>query len=245
MGRAVAQMLRGEEMPTPERIAAHALRLRVAIEDGTLPAEGSLLPHLRFMLRAAREDAAPGEAGRAVTAALFALAQVCGEDEFRRIAGHLAGEVPAEGIAWTRGCEGVRLAGREDSRLHFVIAAALKAASTLRVSFTIGEFKELVDSVAVSNGYDFTDIAANASGIRFAETVLRTDPAGWEALAARLEAESDVLVSFEGLPGRLPAAEFLRRFGALDSPAYAAMIERIETSVRSLPFHAGAAPTGG
>ena len=58
---------------------------------------------------------------------------------------------------------------RHDSRLHFITAAALKAASNRGFAVGVGEFKELYDSLSGDNGFDFTDLAANNSGIRLSD----------------------------------------------------------------------------
>lgn len=45
------------------------------------------------------------------------------------------------------------LANRQDLRLHFVFSAALKILASSGLSFSIGEFKELLDSQHGSSGF--------------------------------------------------------------------------------------------
>lgn len=235
--RRVSSLLRGEEMPTAADIEVYYLALREGMEAGRLP-EDAFLPYLAHTVALARDRARPGREGYEITAALFALTRVCGAKEFGLIVGKLARDpVGADGRSWTRRCDGARLNGRIDSRRHFVTAAALQAASTRSVSFAIGEFKELYDTITRAGGFDFTDIAANASGIRFAETLLAAPSEDWPALAARLGTDGDVIAPFDGLPGLMPKADFEAAYGDVESPAYAAMVERIEDRVAALPFH--------
>jgi len=236
--RRMAGLIRGDEMPSAGEIQAYYIEIRDAIESGQLSDQGSFLPYLHFALDRALSRATPGREDHEFTAAIFALTKVCGARDFRLVVGRLIeGVVPAGTTQWSKTCAQVTLSGRIDTKRHFITAAAIKAASTMSVSFTIGEFKELVDTVW-AGGFDFTDIVANASGIRFAETMMTAERAHWPALAARLGAESDVVASFDGVPGLLPDAEFKARFGDVDSPRYAAMVQQIERRIDALPLHA-------
>ncbi|MEM6971317.1 MAG: hypothetical protein AAF577_00820 [Pseudomonadota bacterium] len=239
--------LRSGEMPTPERIRHHYVALRRAMDGGELPASGSFMPYLHWAIDRA---AAAGRAGLSVdtetTAVLFALTQTCGAAKFGLVVGRLV-----EGVqrrtedAWQTDCREITFRGAIDKRRHFITAATLKAASTMRVSFAIGEFKELVDSFYSRGRFDFTDIVANASGIRFAETLMATEVAAWPVLKRRLAREDDVLASFDQIPGEIPWSEFERRFDSVDSPAYQQMVTRIERRIDGLAFHEGRPPWDG
>ncbi|MGF1447110.1 MAG: hypothetical protein ACFBRM_13055 [Pikeienuella sp.] len=235
----LAGLLRGADMPTGPEIDTYYTALRTAIDVGELPDRGSFLPHVIWTVKRAQERAAPGRGPHELTAALFALTRVCGAQEFRMVVGRLAGSpMQKDTRSWSRNCWQVRLAGRPDTRRHFITAAALKAASTMKVSFTIGEFKELYDVGWSGGRFDFTDIAANASGIRFADRFLTAPLDSWPQLLARVQAEDDILIGFEGIPGELPRAEFTARFVAVDSPAYRAMLAEIDRRIDALAVHA-------
>ena len=230
--------LRGASMPAPERIDAVHDRIVAAMAAGALPTEGSLLPHLRFALELAEAEAATdADIPDAYTAAIFGLAKACGAAEFRLIVGRLAGADSAAPGRGPAGCDAVTLAGREDTRKHFLIAAAIKAASNRGFAIAIGEFKELHDTISGSGGFDFTDIAANNSGIRLSDRMMAAPLADWPALRARIVTEADVLADFAGVPGRIGEAEFAARYGSIDSPAYLEMLERIERRIDALPLH--------
>lgn len=246
MTRRLARTVRGGEMPEAAEIRGYYLALRDALEAGLLPDQGSFLPYLRFTVEEAHRRAAPGREDHEFTAALFALTQLCGARDFRLVVGRLVeGVVPDDTTAWTRSCEQVGLAGRIDTRRHFITAAAIKAASTIRISFTIGEYKELVDTITGAGGFDFTDIVANASGIRFAETFMAAGRDEWPMLRDRLDEEADVLAGFDAIPGLMPRPEFERRFGDVESPQYRAMIAEIEGRIDALALHAGRLRPGG
>jgi hypothetical protein len=240
--RSVAGALRGDEAPRAEEVLPHYLALREAAEAGDLPGRGSLVPYLRLAAGRAA-DAARGlpeaEARREFAASLFALTRFCAYRGWRLAAARISGDVARDDADdWTRDCERVTLAGRRDSRLHFLTAAALQAASDRRLSFAMGEYKELLDSLQKANGFDFTDIAANAAGIRFAALFQETPPARWPALIARIGDEGALFPPLDGIPGRMKQAEFERVYGDADSPEYMAEVSRIETRIDALPLHA-------
>ena len=129
--------------------------------------------------------------------------------------------------------------GRVDSRRHFITSAALQAASNRGFSVSVGEFKELYDTISGAGGFDFTDMAANLSGIRLSNVLMTTPRADWPARLARLETENDVIVAFDGIPHLMPDTEFAARYGDIDSPAYREMIARIEAGIDALDLYQG------
>jgi len=228
------------ELPAPERIEAQYLALRRAMDAGRLPDRGSFLPYVRFALETSLARAEPGALTQEFVAALFALTRACGARQFALVVGRMVDDAVFDAPrAWRRNCGELTLAGRIDTRRHFITAAAIKAASTADVSFAIGEFKELADSRGRGGVFDFTDVTANASGIRFADTMMAAAPADWPGLIARIGREGDVLAGFDGIPGKTPWPDFVARYGRMDSPAYLAMVERIERRIDALPLHAG------
>ncbi|SFI89062.1 hypothetical protein [Albimonas pacifica] len=230
--------LRGEEMPVAAEVDRYHRLLREAMEAGALPLEGSYLPYLVFTLKAAQEGAREHGPANAYTAAFFALARTCGAKDFAMVVGSLmGGDAPApEPRAWTARCDALTFNGRIDSRRHFTTAAAIQAASNRGFAVSVGEFKELYDTVK-AGGFDFTDIAANNSGIRLSNTFMAAPLEAWPELIARIEAEGDVIVSFEGVPRILSGEAFRARYGEIDSPAYRAELARIEARIDALPLH--------
>ncbi|MFO7757082.1 MAG: hypothetical protein R6V26_01170 [Roseovarius sp.] len=228
--------LRGDKMPAPDLVDAYHVRIREAMDRGDLPDRGSYLPYLAFTLEAAREGAPTEGRSDAFTAAIFALSRICGAHDIPLLFGGLApGEIDAT-RAWKTNCTRLTLNDRIDSRRHFTTAAAIQAASNRNVSISIGEFKELYDTQR--DGFDFADMAANNSGIRLADLFMATPVEEWSRLIARIEAEEDVIISYEGIPQILSRAEFTAEFGEVDSDRYDEMLDRIERRIDALALHA-------
>ena len=236
--RGVFGTLRGNDMPEPAVINRYYVALREAMDRGELPTTGSYMPYLDFTLRAAYAGSASEGIANAYTAALFALTRACGARDFTMVVGGLAGTGQSAPSSWETSCEDVTLNGRIDSRRHFTTAAALQAASNRGFAISVGEFKELYDSIRLTRGgFDFTDLAANNSGIRMSNTLMSAGLEEWPRLLDRIEQENDVIISFDHVPQIMTREVFQERFGDVDSPQYAAMIEEIERQIDELPLH--------
>ncbi|MCF1708354.1 hypothetical protein L0V05_05920 [Tabrizicola sp. J26] len=230
--------LRQGEMPPADQIDGYYRKIRQAMDDGTLPVSGSFLPHLRFTLEAAQANATDKTAADEFTAAIFGLTKACGARDFAVIVGRLADGSLDDFGSWKRNCNRVTLAGRVDSRLHFITAAAIKAAGNRGLAVSMGEFKELFDQRKGGSSFDFTDIAADNSGIRLSDLFMSAPLAAWPALIGRLGSEEDFLASYDGLPKPIPDKEFRSIYGDINSDAYAAMIAEIESRITQTRLHA-------
>lgn len=238
--RGVFGALRGNAMPERDLSDRYYLEIRAAMASGDLPREGSYLPYLVFTLNAAQEGVSlRGEdPSDAFTAAIFALTSLCGARDFTLVVGSL-GAVGTDVLSEEDGqadCRALTLNGRIDSRRHFTTSAAIQAASNRNVSVSVGEFKELNDSL--KTGFDFTDMAANNSGIRLANLFMGTPAREWPRLIDRIKAERDLVISFDGIPQILSRRAFAARFGEVDSDRYLAMRDRIERKIDTLALHA-------
>jgi hypothetical protein len=157
--------------------------------------------------------------------------------DFNLIVGRLAGREANQFGRWQRTCDDVSFNNRIDSRRHFITAAALRAASNRNLAITVGEFKELLDTISGAGGFDFTDIAANNSGIRMSDLMMAHSAAAWPALLARLERENDVTVPFDDVPSLMPRMEFEARYTNVESTAYDEMLQKIEDKIDRLALH--------
>lgn len=233
--------LYGQGMPGVATVRSALGAFENALAEERLQTRGSLVPWLRVMLEHAAEEAAAGhdDPELLLLAGLMALHQYCGarHNLVGAFAPSMSRELPPRADL-TSQCHRVMLAERSDLRSRFVSAALIEAVSGRGVSLAAGELKELMDTSVW--GFDFTDIAAHFAGTRFATLLSATPPVGWRALAARLDSEHDVMISLRGIPGALSEARFRFRFGDVDSPEYAAMIEAIEARIDALPIHAAA-----
>lgn len=229
--------LKGNDLPTPEEIDAYYLLIRQAMEDGRLAQSESFLPYLQFALQAAFEEDQPTRLPDRYTAAILGLARACGAQDFDLIVGRFMFKPEEAAQNWTIECKDVTFNGRIDSRRHFLTSAALQAISITGFAVSAGEFKELYDTISGAGGFDFTDMTANLSGIRLSNVLMARPAADWPALLAQLQAEGDVIPSFDGIPQLMPEEEFKSRFGDIDSTAYREMIARIETRIDALSLY--------
>ncbi len=229
--------LRGAEMPTSDEIEAYHLRIRAAMADGTLASTGSFMPYLRFTLSLAHVGDPSKPLPQRYTAAMLGLAKACGPGEFALIVGRLVFDKNEQVKTWPTSCDGVTLNGRTDTRRHFLISAALQSISNTGFAFSVGEFKELYDTISGAGGYDFTDIAANLSGIRLSNVLMAMQGEEWEGFLPRMAQDGDVIVSFDGIPSMMPQDAFVERFGDVDSPAYLEVLADIERRIDRLPLY--------
>jgi hypothetical protein len=230
--------MRGGEMPGPEEVDAYYVEIRRAIDAGRLPDAGSYMPHLRFVLARVLERSTDETLANEYTAGIFGLAKACGAQDFALVVGRLVGD-PLDAFGeWDRDCAAVTFADRVDTRRHFTTAAALRAASNRGVSVSIGEFKELHDSLGwEGGGFDFSDIGANQAGIRLSDTVMRGGRADLARTTELMVAEGDVLVDVARLPQIMLRGAFEARYGSIASDAYAAEVARIERLIDEVTIH--------
>src|SRR5258706_770085 len=130
------------------------------------------------------------------------------------------------------------LSGRDDFPKHFIISAALAAFAGEPLADAIGVYKE-IDDARGGSGFSFNDIAADRAGSRFGElAVLNAESARrLQQLMKTPRRETDLMPATSDLPEFMPEAEFKRRFGGVDAPAYRQMMAEIERRSGALPFN--------
>jgi hypothetical protein len=238
MMEGVIGALRDDSMPSAQQIDRYAGLIATAMKDGTLPRRGSLMPHLKFTLTAAYDSSTDATASEEFAAAILGLNAVCGAPEFAAVVDELAGDKDPTGHRARSDCSAITLAGRKDSRLHFVTSAAIKAAGNRGLALSMGEFKELFDQRQGGSKFDFTDIAADNSGVRLSDLFMAAPRGDWPGLIARLTSEEAVLADFAGLPAPMGDAQFRERFGDVASDSYRDLIAEIETRIDQTGLHA-------
>jgi hypothetical protein len=234
--RGIFGTLRGSDMSEASEIDHYYVLIRTAMDRGELLQTGSYLPYLQYTLAAALEGSRTEGVQNAYTSAIFALTMICGAADFTLIVGGLVGDGSSTNEDWKTDCDELTLNGRIDSRRHFTTAAAIQAASNRGFAVSVGEFKELYDAMN-SDGFDFTDIAANSSGIRMSNTLMATPFEDWPTALERIRTENDVIVSFDGIPAIMSNDEFLRTYGDIESPEYDAMLDSIESKIDNLALN--------
>lgn len=233
LGGAVRGVIGTGDMDATRR---HVAAMREAAAAGVLPRTGSALPWVHFALSAvaARDHDTPAAAAADLRAAFVALGALCGDlSVVETLVGPFADATAAAA------CAGTTLGGRRDLRQHFTLSAALAALGSGGLSFGIGEAKELLDAGRDGgSGYSFDDLAFDRAGIRLFDTALAVAPHGLPALAAQSTTEAAIAPPIDGLPSGLTEAQFIARFGGVDSAAYAAMLAEIDSRIDRLPVHA-------
>jgi hypothetical protein len=129
----------------------------------------------------------------------------------------------------------VTLADRNDYALHFITGAALAIVSHKNIAKAISEYNELVDRATSRNGYNFADLAASYSGVRFANEA--TNPAKAWLVQQRLIAGVDEHAYFpnvKNLDAALHKSEFTAKFSRIDSKAYKAKMNQIKGKINRL-----------
>lgn len=217
----------------PEEVRTYYLALDDAVTKERIRSGESVVAYLRLTMKLVREHARDGEALGDRQAALLALAIYCGHIKFEELVGDV---VPKEMRRKRSRCAGATLGRRGDLRQHFAISAGLKVVSNAQVAFTIGEFKELLDSNRGGSGFSFDDLAADRAGIRFAAVVMKAKLDDWQGLIEKLTGEKAIFPSIAGLPAGLSKSEFERRYGDVDSAAYQGILEDIEARIDRLAF---------
>lgn len=165
-------------------------------------------------------------------AAILALGVYLGSYHFEKLIGPIAPEGYQAHLMPIR----VTLAGRKDLRLHFIYSATLKVLSDQGASFALGEFKELLDSNAGGSGFSFVDLSADRAGILFAQQATQSTTTA-RYLQQQTQQLKRLLPSIADLPEGLTETEFAERFASVDSPAYKAMLQKIDHRLQQLALY--------
>ena len=187
-----------------------------------------LPPLLGQLFTLAKERSAKGDAVTENRAALAVLAEAA---LGRRL-------VSARGTLPPLRKGGLRLAGRVDFAQHFTLSAFIAATGGEGLSDLAGLYKELRDA-RDGSGFSFNDLAADRAGSRLGETSTRSVRQA-RRVQGLLAGSKDPGVFFprvNDLPEFMHQAEFERRFGGVGTPAYKAMVAKIEARIAALPLY--------
>ncbi len=170
-------------------------------------------------------------------AALMALAIYLGSNRFESF----VGKVVTEELAYCRdhGRRNIQLAGRSDLRLHFIYSAALKVISDSGMSFAIGELKEMMDSGRGGSGFSFVDLAADKTGIRFAEAAMDGEGGALrlQRMALGLVDEALFFPNVSDLPEGISQQQFEARYGGIDGALYREYVRDIVSRFNQVPLY--------
>ncbi len=211
-----------------ERLRVYAQRLRELTLANGPGWQVSLARLMGPMFALAQQRSADGgDAAAENRAALMVLTLFANG---RSVSSVLPGAEDMPRPRWLR----VTLAGRSDFPRHFLVSAALATESTSPLSKAVGLYKELADARGGS-GFSFNDMAANLAGTRFGEAAVNEAEA-LQARVARGVDEASFMPATADLPEFLNEAEFRRRYGGVQAPAYREQLAEIESRVAGLPL---------
>lgn len=199
--------------------------------------ESSLVPYLQLVFREAqRRTKASDDPERAVvenTAAIYGLAQLLGGKNLQLMVNEVKHDDEQAALK-------VTLARRRDLQQHFIYSATLHLLTSQNMSATVGETKELLDSLQGGSGFSFVDLLADKAGARFAR-LATLSPQHAQAVQAFFSStdrqESDVFPSKARLPEGMPKELFEQKYQSIDSTLYQQIVEEIERRLDALPLY--------
>jgi hypothetical protein len=218
----------------PARIRVYYAKLVEVEKSGDADGAVSLTRYMTPLFSLARDRG--GDAAQENQAALLALVIFFGDARFERLTGTVrTGALKGH----RRKNADVLLGGRRDLLLHFTISAGLQLVSDHGVAMAIGEFKELLDSAGGGTGFSFVDLAADRSGVRFAEVAVRSGGSsrGLQRNLAVSSSERDFFPDFKDLVEGLSDTAFERQFGGVDDPRYKAVVQKIDRRLSVAPAY--------
>jgi hypothetical protein len=128
-----------------------------------------------------------------------------------------------------------RLHGRTDFSQHYLIAAALAVNGGSQLANALGLAKE-EDDADGGSGFSFTDLAADRAAARLGERLTGANAERTRNTLAQVARDTDLMPDFSDLPEFMPQAEFRRRFDAVGSARYNAVIHEIDKRLALHPL---------
>ncbi len=125
-----------------------------------------------------------------------------------------------------------KLGGREDLAQHWAISAALASGLGGQLSDTIGQWKELSDSLPHGSGFSFVDIAADRSGFRYGVALTNASSAGATAeQLTNIKADNLLPQALLANPENMSDKAFREKFQSVNSPRYARKLQQIDAEL--------------
>lgn len=210
---------------------------RIASDFATRNPDASLVAYLQLLFRQAKDRTAlypeePKRAQQENQAVLLAMAQLLGGKNLQM----LVNEVKRpEGIKPPR----VTLARRPDLQQHFLYSAAIQLLTTPAVSGSVGEAKELLDSIKGGSGFSFVDLLADRAGMKFANiaTGSASSATALQQFFSQDRSEAELFPNKARLPEGIPQQLFEQTYQSVDSDIYRQMVQEIDRRLQELPLY--------
>lgn len=207
---------------------------QIALKHAATQRSSSLVTYLQLLFREAKNRSAgePGRAAKENQAVLLALAQLLGGQNLQLLVNEVKRPT---GVKAPR----VTLARRPDLQQHFIYSAAIQLLTSHNVSNTVGEAKELLDSIKGGSGFSFVDLLADRAGVRFARlaTASPESAAAVQQFFQQDREEAEIFPSKARLPEGLSQQLFEQRYQSVDSAVYQQMVQEIDRRLNALPLY--------
>lgn len=131
------------------------------------------------------------------------------------------------------------LRGRTDLTQHFIYSAALQQLSDLDIGLSIGEAKEVLDSLSGGSGFSFADLAADKAGLKFADFITSSNHNALQAQnqLAGMNNEDDFFPFIHDLPEGFKDSNYKRVISSIESENYAYIASEIDRRINSLTLY--------
>ena len=243
------QMVRHLAVDQQELVADLVLPADSGIVDGIISAGGEPLDQPLvsdiYCRIAAAQRKAPVSSLAQLIRRTFDPAHADDSEEFSRAAlvalsfvvvGEQAEALAPEAAELSKNCPhpraGYLLQQREDLAKHWTFSAGLTAVLGDETAASLGEWKELDDSLPSGSGFSFVDLSADRSGMQTALRVLDPDQAAnATAELARVTDEDLLPRALLQRPEGLSEATFIDSFGSLDRERYQQAMATIDRTL--------------
>jgi hypothetical protein len=125
--------------------------------------------------------------------------------------------------------------GRHDLAQHFSVSAGLTALLGAKAAESAGLLKELLDAEPGGSGFSFADLAADLSGVAFAQKLL-DDPSRLTGIEKSFTVAAFV-VPPKGLTEDLSLEQFTKQYGSIRDARFRKELEALRKKLRALPGH--------
>lgn len=226
-----------ELFSSPQQTANLEFYYKIAADFAVEHPNSSLVNYFQLLFRQAQARTAvyqdePGRAQQENQAVLLAMAQLLGGRNLQM----LVNEVKrAPGVKAPR----VTLARRPDLQQHFIYSATIHILTNQNVSDTVGEAKELLDSIKGGSGFSFVDLLADRAGVRFAQIAIgsASSAAELQQFFSQERTEAELFPSKSRLPEGISQESFEQKYKSVDSADYQKMLADIHQRLEALPLY--------
>lgn len=209
---------------------------RLVVLSRLSPPQALLLPFLPPMADLARERSAlPGHDAAAENRAALLMLTLWATR--RPVASVVSGAAdwPAPGTVE------LRLNGRPDTALHFLVSAVISSQADAELSDAVGLWKELSDTGQGGSGFSFNDLAADRAGTLFGSLAVR-EPEAFQQALRTLREEGALMPSTLGLAEGLSADDLIAQYGGAQGEGTLRVRAEIDRRLAEMPLYRRARP---